>query len=185
MAADDRRAAIVNAALPLLCEHGRSVTTRQIAEAAGIAEGTIFRVFADKEELIDATVARALDPADAVVALRRIDITGTLDERIIAAAEIVQHRLVHIFQLMNALGGVGPPKPKATDRPDLVEVAALFEPDRANLTVEPRTAAQLLWGLTLAANHPASPFDTRQTAAQVVLALLDGIRHPTEPRTTC
>ena len=42
---------IVAATLPLLLEHGELVTTRQIAEAAGIAEGTIFRVFADKDEL--------------------------------------------------------------------------------------------------------------------------------------
>ncbi len=176
MAADERRAAIVAATLPLLREHGRSITTRQIAEAAGIAEGTIFRVFTDKDELIDATVARALDPAEAVAALHEIDLDTPLEERVTAAAAVIQHRLVGVFALMNAIGGIGPPKPSSTDRPDLAQVAALFEPDRHRLTVEPRTAAQLLWGLTLAANHPASPFDTRLTPAQVVLALLDGIR---------
>ncbi|MCU1430433.1 MAG: DNA-binding transcriptional regulator, AcrR family, partial [Actinomycetia bacterium] len=36
---------IVAATLPLLLEHGDRVTSRQIAEAAGIAEGTIFRAF--------------------------------------------------------------------------------------------------------------------------------------------
>ena len=54
---------IVEATLPLLLEHGEMVTTRQIAEAAGIAEGTIFRVFADKDELIAAVVEHAVDPA--------------------------------------------------------------------------------------------------------------------------
>ncbi len=53
---DERRAAIVAAAIPLVCDHGAAVTTREIAEAAGIAEGTIFRVFATKEDLLDAVV---------------------------------------------------------------------------------------------------------------------------------
>ena len=56
MPPDERRAAIVSATVPLLLEHGSAVSTRQIAEAAGIAEGTIFRVFPDKQAVIAASV---------------------------------------------------------------------------------------------------------------------------------
>ena len=60
---EERRAAIVAAALPLLAAQGTNVTTRAIAEAAGVAEGTIFRVFPDKDALIQAVLDSALDPA--------------------------------------------------------------------------------------------------------------------------
>src|SRR3954465_5544537 len=63
MAPEDRRSMIIAAALPLLLEHGDRLTSRQIAEAAGIAEGTIFRAFTDKDEVIEATLEAALDPA--------------------------------------------------------------------------------------------------------------------------
>ncbi|HBX79727.1 MAG TPA: TetR/AcrR family transcriptional regulator, partial [Propionibacteriaceae bacterium] len=42
---DDRRRALIAATRPLLAEFGPDVSTRRIAEAAGVAEGTIFRVF--------------------------------------------------------------------------------------------------------------------------------------------
>ena len=56
MPVDERRAAIARATLPLIAAHGHEVTTRQIADAAGVAEGTLFRVFDDKEAMIDAAV---------------------------------------------------------------------------------------------------------------------------------
>jgi AcrR family transcriptional regulator len=61
LSADERRDAIIDVVVPLLLEHGRDVSTRQIAEAAGIAEGTIFRVFPDKAALWTATAERTLD----------------------------------------------------------------------------------------------------------------------------
>ena len=68
-----RRAHIIEATLPLLLEHGATITTRQIAEAAGIAEGTIFRVFPDKESLVAAVVEAAFDTTSVDAALEAID----------------------------------------------------------------------------------------------------------------
>src|SRR6476619_8493473 len=64
MAPDDRRRAIVRALVPLLVERGGEVSTREIAQAAGIAEGTIFRVFPDKKSLMRAAAEEAINPAD-------------------------------------------------------------------------------------------------------------------------
>ncbi len=63
---EERREAIAAATIPLLVEHGAAITTRQIADAAGVAEGTLFRAFADKDEILRAAVVRSLDPAPAV-----------------------------------------------------------------------------------------------------------------------
>src|SRR5690606_3215908 len=60
--AAERRRAIMAVTEALLVERGKDVSTREIAEAAGIAEGTIFRVFATKEAIIDAIFADAFDP---------------------------------------------------------------------------------------------------------------------------
>src|SRR4051812_32315233 len=62
MAPDDRRAALIAATVPLLREHGLDVTTKQIAQAAGVAEGTIFGVFPDKSSLVNAALLHILDP---------------------------------------------------------------------------------------------------------------------------
>lgn len=56
MPVEQRRAMIAQAAIPLFIEYGASLTTRELAVALGIAEGTIFRAFGDKEALIHAVV---------------------------------------------------------------------------------------------------------------------------------
>src|SRR3982750_163735 len=86
MSAEDRRAMIVHAVLPLLIEHGAGVTTSQIARAAGIGEGTIFRAFKDKDELFDACTAEALRPDHVLDAIAEIPIDQPLEDRLPGAA---------------------------------------------------------------------------------------------------
>ncbi len=58
---EDRRASLVEVTIPLLREHGVAVTTKQVAEAAGIAEGTVFRAFGTKDELVQACATAVFD----------------------------------------------------------------------------------------------------------------------------
>lgn len=66
MPPDERRRTIIRAARPLVAEYGARVTTAQIAAAAGIAEGTLFRVFATKADIIVAVIDDALDTSDII-----------------------------------------------------------------------------------------------------------------------
>ena len=102
---EERRSAIVAATLPLFLEQGGAVTTREVAQAAGIAEGTIFRVFADKTELLDAVMEAALDPAPTDAAIAAIDDSLPFEERLIAAVEILRQRVLYVFHVLER--GVG------------------------------------------------------------------------------
>src|SRR3954470_1213490 len=95
---DERRSTIVAAALPLLLEHGDRVTSRQIAEAAGIAEGTIFRGFADKDELIVAVLEAALDPAPFEAAVATIPAGVDFEAALTAAAAMMQQRVIDSYR---------------------------------------------------------------------------------------
>jgi len=178
---EQRREAIVDSTIPLLIAHGSAVTTRQIAEAAGIAEGTIFRVFPDKDSLIDAVIERVFDPDPVDSAIRAIDRTLPLEARLVAAVEIVQARIRNIWKLMSAVGVNKVPDRDAEDsgqrQVDLTSLAELFDPDQQSLTRDPITAAGLLYGLAFAACHPmiATP---SLSAADVVSVILDGLRGP-------
>src|SRR4051794_41957373 len=80
---EERRAKLVDATLHLLREHGRAVTTRQIAEAAGVAEGTIFRVVESKEELVELAITRAFEPGALIDRIEEIDPEQPLHVRLV------------------------------------------------------------------------------------------------------
>ncbi len=173
---DERRAAIIAATLPLLLEHGSAVTTRMIAVAAGIAEGTIFRVFPDKDSLIAAAVAKAFDPAPMDAALEGIDPTLPFEKRLAVAVAIVQARLTDIWKLISSVGGDKVPDKRRGPAEVIPGLVALFEPERDRLDHDPVAAARMLRALTLAVSHPTLIADQPMSPEDIVSLLLDGIR---------
>lgn len=154
LSGDDRRAMIVDAVIPLLIEHGSAVTTRQIAEAAGIAEGTIFRVFADKDALFAAAVEKFLDPTESDRALRAIDAGLPLQGKINEIIILLRGRMTGIFGIMQAVGMSDPP-PRAPRPEDFTAVVEdVLRPDLDRLGVSVDRAASFLRLLAFATAIP-------------------------------
>jgi AcrR family transcriptional regulator len=178
---DARRASIISATLPLLRMYGREVTTSQIALAAGVAEGTLFRVFPDKEALITATVASVFDPTAGEAEVARIDPELPLRDKLITAIEMLQRRVSEIWQLFSMLGLAAPPEPRRPPPAQMDDsrlraaLAKLFEPHRDEIRCAPEEAARFLRAIAFAGTHPRLT-DIPMTPHEIVTLLLDGIR---------
>lgn len=183
LAPEERRAALIRATIPLLHEHGVEVSTRQIAEAAGVAEGTIFGVFESKNSLVVCSVVKALDPEPTLSRLAAIDRAAPLRERLTEAADLVHDRFAENAALMTAarkliLAGQDPDAMArmARNREQLqAALAELIEPDAALLRRSPGQVATML--LLFCGANTYGPFGDPESfrGAELVSLLLDGL----------
>lgn len=153
LSVDDRQAMIIDAVIPLLAEFGRDLTSRQIADAAGVAEGTIFRAFGDKETLIEAAIAKFLDPEPMRRELREIDPASPLDDKVERIIAIMRARFGEIFRVMAMVGARRPPAPKA--RHEFAEIIAeALAPELELLNWRPMQIAHMIRLVTFASSFP-------------------------------
>ena len=156
MSVEERRAAIVAVAVPMLIEHGGTVKTSEIAAAAGIAEGTLFRAFKDKHALYVACFRETIESDEEVARIEGVDRSLPLGERLTDAVYAVSDYQRRMWAMRVALrtADVDPRRdegdgerfdgpPKAMIR-IASAIADLFDADL--LRVEPDLAARLLLG---------------------------------------
>ena len=157
-----------------MIDQGVGITTRELARAAGVSEGTLFNVFTDKDELISAVVEAALDVEPFERAIEAIDPTAAFTDGLVAATMIIQRRVVDIWKLVSQLD----PARHATLRkgpfPDSPALIALLATESDRLRESPADAARLLRAMTLALSHPHM-VDRPRPAAAIVDLFLNGV----------
>lgn len=173
--------------IDLLSQRHDLPSTREIASAAGVAEGTLFRVFDTKDALVEAVVGAVVCPAPLLRGIEEIDTALPLRERALCAARLLMARYARIFALLGPLGVVGPPthhdhpgcpKPDTSSQSaqerSAARLVALFEPDAAYLRLEPAEFTRVLRMLALGGCHRHVASDHPLTPEQVTDLLLDG-----------
>lgn len=170
---DERRQAIVEAVLPLLVERGSGVTSRELAKAAGVAEGTIWKVFSDKRDLLATAIRQAIDPTAFDHAVAALDPQLGFEERLVATTELMGRRMHDIWQLVSQAELEVPTLPDGRF-PDNATVVALFERERHRVRVPPVQAARQLRALVLSLGNPKM-VDPPLTAVEIVELFLHGV----------
>jgi AcrR family transcriptional regulator len=193
---DERRAALIVATEPLLERFGREVSTRQIAEAAGVAEGTIFRAFATKEDLIDAVIEDAYNVERTCKDLAEIDLGLSLEQRLVAAVVILQERLRKVVALFWSLRlrkethdrDRFRAKQQAENELLNSAIASLIKPDQDDLRLDATDAASVLRAITFSVSHHILGDQRLTEPQQIVDLVLYGVCRngsPYRERTSC
>jgi AcrR family transcriptional regulator len=185
---DDRRREIVEAVIPLLLEKGSALSTREIADAAGVAEGTVYSVFPDKASVIIEAVKATVDPEPTRVALAEVPEDVPFEQQLEIAAGLLMERGVRIGLLVDVLRTMQPAgagKPAAAHRfvteshaAILLALSDLFERHKEQLRTTPARAAVVFWGLLFANAHALMTGNERLEAAEIVGMVLFGIANP-------
>ncbi|HEY8319661.1 MAG TPA: TetR/AcrR family transcriptional regulator [Amnibacterium sp.] len=181
MAPDDRRAAMIEAVIPLLKEHGRDVSTRQIAEACGVAEGTVFRAFKDKDSLIAAAIEAYFDPLPFRTAIGSIDRDLPVEEKLRAVLHLLRERFAGVIGLMSALkmtGGPPPPGVQVSGEGWIDHFCALLGPDADALSMPVDLVAHHLRLVAFASSIPPFTIPHRFSDDELLALIAHGVLKP-------
>lgn len=187
---EERRAAILAAARPLVLQQGARVTTKQVADAAGIAEGTLFRIFDTKHDLVAAVIDDVIDPTPVIQAIESLH-PDTLEQATRQVLEALREQVRSTSTLFAALHAsfqddeqppAHRPPPHDGHRDRIARVTAaitsVFTPFAEHLTVPTERAASLVHTVALATLHPFLAAHHFEDLDEVTTLMLHGFALP-------
>jgi len=180
----ERRVSLIAATRQLILEHGPDVTTRQVAEAAKVAEGTLFRVFPTRRDLIAATIADHLSPERLADIFAAASPTPTIDQTTEVCLSTAADYVITFGRFI--------PRPHREGNQDEIRfrIMELWEarvrdiagwmhdrlaPHEAELTIPVKDFTHLVITLAMGYAHGRSP-DTSLNPATLARLALDGAR---------
>ena len=177
---------IAEAAVPLFLEHGAALTTRQLAEQLGIAEGTIFRAFGDKDSLVRAAVQAFFARGRMRLAHGLVDPRLPLEEKIRVVVGGSREWMRNVMRMLSLLDRDEArsyfPPPKDDDYRAAITAAFAPDADRLSIPLDRLPAVLRLAGAAAgAARFGDAPGLTDDELVQLILYGIAG--GPAEGRT--
>lgn len=177
MPPDQRRAWIAESAVPYFLEQGAALTTRELAEGLGIAEGTIFRAFGDKPSLVRAAVEAFFAQGRARLAEGLVDPTRPLEDKVAELVRGAREGVRDTFRMLSLLDRDA--ASEFTGRPRVDEyrnaVAVALAPDAERLRVPLDRLASAIRLAAVSAAMGRFDDDGRLTDEELVDVILYGI----------
>ncbi|KUL23927.1 TetR/AcrR family transcriptional regulator [Actinoplanes awajinensis] len=185
------RQTVVQAAIPLM-EDLHTLTTAQIAQAAGVSEADLLTAFADTEAVMQACLFALMDavsaianPAEEIRKLHAIRTDQPLAARLVEVIDVLDAYYRRLRTDLDALphttrpatGAENDLRPFSTLPEIRQAVARVLQPDEPDLRLPSPVLAEAFVGMIFGGIRPATPNRPPLPADQAVHLFLHGALH--------
>ncbi len=179
---------MLDAATELFIAQGQSFTTSDLAAAAGVSEGTIFRYFTDKPTLVAECRRCAMGLDELLPQLREAAELPTFPEQVVAASRLLNDRILQMIHVVSDGGTTHAPDAASEIAEQLVAaLAPIFEQhtDPAG-AMGPAQLANMLIGMLISNTFLCEKTSTDPVPVEHLVGLfLHGVvHHPTSGGST-